>query len=70
MSNVNNLGKILDYDQKVKDIKSKYFTTSDYKKFTNQIIDNKIKKELKNQLKNPIFLDLRITLIQIKKKKH
>ena len=35
ISNVSNLGKKLDYDPKVKDIKSKYFTTSDYKKFTN-----------------------------------
>ena len=51
MSNVNNLGKKLDYDQKVKEIKSKYFTTSDYKKFTNQIIDNKIKERVKKLVK-------------------
>ena len=51
MSNVNNLGKKLDYDQKVKDIKFKYFTTSDYKKFTNQIIDNKIKERVKKLVK-------------------
>ena len=31
------------YDAKISDIKFKYFTTSGYNKFTNEIIDNKIK---------------------------
>ena len=35
----------IDYDAKISDIESKYFTTSDYNKFTNEIIDNKIKEK-------------------------
>ena len=31
-----------DYDAEVKDIKNKYFTTSDYTKFTNNIFNAKI----------------------------
>ena len=32
-----------DYNEKIKDIESKYFTTSDYNKFKNDILDPKIK---------------------------
>ena len=34
--------KKADYDAEIKDIKDKYFTTSDYNKFTNNILDAKI----------------------------
>ena len=34
--------KKADYDAKIKDIRNKYFTTSDYNKFTNNILDAKI----------------------------
>ena len=33
-----------DYDAKILDIELKYFTTSDYNKFTNEIIGNKVKE--------------------------
>ena len=46
-----------DYDEKIKDIESKYFTTSGYDKFMDNIYDTKIKK-IKNQLINLLFLDL------------
>ena len=46
-----------DYDEKTKDIESKYFSTSDYDKFIDNIYDTKIKK-VKNQLTNLLFLDL------------
>ena len=36
--------KVPDYDAKILDIELKYFTTSDYNKFTNQIIGNKVKE--------------------------
>ena len=49
-----NLVKKTDYDAKIIDIECKYFTTSDYNKFTNEIIDNKVKKT--NEL-NLIFLN-------------
>ena len=39
-----------DYDAKITDIEGKYFTTSDYDKFTNDILNAKIKlKELVNK---------------------
>ena len=44
----------LDYDSKIKDIENKYFTISDYNKFTIDLINWKKKKK---------FLDLKITLI-------
>ena len=34
--------KKADYDARIKDIKDKYFTTSDYDKFMNNILDEKI----------------------------
>ena len=35
--------KNTDYDAKIKDTKNKYFTTSDYNKFINNIFNEKIK---------------------------
>ena len=43
-----------DDDTNIKYIKSKYFTTSDYDKFKNDILHKKIKIK---SLINPIFLD-------------
>ena len=40
--NVSSLIKKSDYDAEVKDIKNKYFTTSDYTKFTNNVFNAKI----------------------------
>ena len=37
-----NLIKKADYDAEIKNIKDKYFTAPDYKKFTNNILDAKI----------------------------
>ena len=42
------------YHVKITDIRSKYFTTSEYIKFTNNILDTKITK--KNQLLNLVSL--------------
>ena len=39
------LVKKTDYDTKVKDIEGKYFTSADYNKFTNVILDIKIKQK-------------------------
>ena len=41
--NVNNLVKKADYNAEIKDVKDKYFTTSEYNKFMNNILDAKIK---------------------------
>ena len=39
-----------DYDAEIKDLKNKYFTTSHYNKFTNNILDRKITgKKLVNE---------------------
>ena len=43
--NVSDLIKKAGYDTKPLNIDSKYFTTSDYNKFTNNILDAKIKNE-------------------------
>ena len=43
--NVSNLAKKRDSDAKISDIESKYFTTSDYNKFTRDILDAKIKEK-------------------------
>ena len=46
---VSGLVKKTDYDAKIKDIERKYFSTTDYDKFTSDILDVKIKqKELVN----------------------
>ena len=47
---ITDLVKQTDYDAKIKDIEDKYLTTSDYNKFTNEILDAKIKnKKLVNK---------------------
>ena len=43
--NFSDLVKKADYDAEIKDIKNKYFTTSDYNMFMNNILDEKIKTE-------------------------
>ena len=45
MSNVTNLIKKTDYDAKISDIESKYFTTADYNNCTSQPLDVKIKQK-------------------------
>ena len=45
LNDVSNLVKKRDYDAQISDTKSKYFTTSDYNKFTTDITDNKIKEK-------------------------
>ena len=46
---VSALAKKADYDAEIKEIRNKYFTTSDYNKFTNNILDENITgKELFN----------------------
>ena len=52
--NVSDLLKKKDYDAKLSYIDGKYFTTSDYNKFTNGIFDAKIEKMLINLM----FLNL------------
>ena len=43
--NVSDLVKKADYDAKISDIGSKYFTTADFNKFTSQTLDAKIKQK-------------------------
>ena len=45
ISNIDGLVKKLDYETKIKYIKGKYFTTSDYNKFTSNILDAEIKQK-------------------------
>ena len=42
---VSGLVKKTDYDAKIKDIERKYFRTTDYNKFTSDILDVKIKQK-------------------------
>ena len=49
-----NLVSEINYDAKIKDIESKYFTTSNYHKFMNVITDNMIKE--KGLAKNSKFM--------------
>ena len=42
---VSGLVKKTDYDAKISDIEKKYFTTSDYKKLTKEILDAIIKEK-------------------------
>ena len=51
---VSDLVKKTDYDAEILDIKSKYFTTADYNRFTNENFDLKIKQK---QLINRAFQD-------------
>ena len=43
---VSNLVKTAEYDAEMLDIKSKYFTTADYNRFTNEKLDLKIKTNI------------------------
>ena len=45
MPNVSNLVKKTDYDVRISDIESKYFTAVDSNKFTSQTLDAKIKQK-------------------------
>ena len=45
-TNVINLLKRINYDAKISEIDSKYFTTADYNKFTSQTLDEKINKRI------------------------
>ena len=56
ISNVSDLIKKIDYDENIKDIEGKYFTTPDYNKFTNNILDVKITHTQKKRLMNLILL--------------
>ena len=56
--NVSNLVKKTAYDAEILDIKFKYFTTTNYNRFTNEKIDLKIKlKELANKFDIAGFID-------------
>ena len=44
ITDINGLVKKTDYDPKILDTEEKYFTTSDYNKFTKEITDVKIKE--------------------------
>ena len=44
ITDINGLVKKKDYDPKILDTEEKYFTTSDYNKFTKEITDVKIKE--------------------------
>ena len=50
--------KKADYDAKISDIEKHYFTTSDYNKFTNDILDAKIKnKKLVNEFHISVLIN-------------
>ena len=52
------IAKKADYDAKISDIGKKYFTTSDYNKFTNDILDTKIKnKKLVNEFHISVLIN-------------
>ena len=57
--NVNDIVKKTDYNAEIPDIDVKYFTVSDYNKFTNDILDTKIKQNTSKFIKN-IGLDEKI----------
>ena len=46
-NNIPNISSLVkkDYNAKISDIESKYFTTSGYNKFTNEMIGNKLKEK-------------------------
>ena len=64
MPNVSDLVKKGNYDAEIKDFKNKYFNTSDYNKFTNNILDAKIIR--KKLVKRNVFITL-VTKEEIKK---
>ena len=51
----NTVQKETDFDAKISDIEAKYFERSGYNKFTNEIVNAKIKENI--WLINLIFLD-------------
>ena len=57
--NVSDIVKKTDYDVEIPDIDVKYFTMSDYNKFTNDILDAKIKQNTSKFIKS-IGLDEKI----------
>ena len=57
--NVSDIVKKTDYDAEIPDTDVKYFTMSDYNKFTNDILDTKIKQNTSKFIKN-IGLDEKI----------
>ena len=64
MPNVSDLVKKANYDAEIKDFKNRYFNTSDYDKFTNNILDAKIIR--KKLVKRNVFITL-VTKEEIKK---
>ena len=54
------LVKKTDYNAKISDIEVKYFTNSDYNKFTNEILEMKIKG--KGSVESLVFLTLKIVI--------
>ena len=64
---VSNRVKKTDYDVKLFDIETKYFTTSDYNKFTGEVLNAKIKeKELLNKSDISRLIDKKITTLTTK----
>ena len=46
------------YDVNISDVDKKYFTTSDYNKFTGKILDAKIKKKRVNESNISVFINI------------
>ena len=66
MPNVSDLVKKANFDAEIKDFKNKFFNTSDYNKFTNNILDAKIIR--KKLVKKYVFITLVIRNKKIIKK--
>ena len=66
MPNVSDLVKKANFDAEIKDFKNKFFNTSDYNKFTNNILDAKIIQ--KKLVKKYVFITLVIRNKKISKK--
>ena len=66
MPNVSDLVKKANFDAEIKDFKNKFFNTSDYNKFTNNILDAKIIR--KKLVKKYVFITLVIRNKKISKK--
>ena len=68
---MNDIVKKKAFDVKILDIQSNYFVTSDYNKFANEILNARIRgKDSANKFDVFGFIDLQITLIQIKRQQH
>ena len=46
MPNISNLVKKTDYNTEISDIDARFFNTSDYNKFTGEILNAKLKKRI------------------------